>query len=381
MSRAQVFNFSLWKSGLLLLLILGDLSTSLLLVYGLTSASSPQTTPYAYAKIDFSAVNEYIHEHYGNFAGSDPYFPPNSSDAPVFDARQGILQKPTKSKNCREYILTEPSLESCGFELIQAPSLIKSWNDRQQLTNVYLQELRRILEQKFGKQNILHKEFFHPMLRGEDLSMTSTQASTQSKKNNLLPKSPTAAMAHIDNDIGAFEQDQVVSIVENSCLFEPHQKAFPRSDLLNAIKQGHRFLVINCWRNIGATPIRRAPLGIYAVQYSKPSDCFPASTPDFPKSRWYVFPEMTTKECVLFKQYDRDKRFVSDLWHCALHSLTIKDVDAPPRRSLDLRVFLVLKEKVSMEYDRYSEDRIRPLLTYEESKDFCRTQGAAREQQ
>lgn len=126
-------------------------------------------------------------------------------------------------------------------------------------------------------------------------------------------------------------------------------------------------MVVNCWRNVGTEPTQRAPLGIYEPRYNgERTTCFPGDVLDLSHGRWYVFPEMRTEECLLFKQYDRDIRFVSDLWQCALHSLSTDD--APLRRSLDVRAFVVLKERVLSEFDRYTEDRIRPLLTFEESE-------------
>ena len=203
------------------------------------------------------------------------------------------------------------------------------------------------------------------MLRGDGLNMSSLEA-------DKLPTSPTASVAHIDNDIGAFDEKLLMDLVQNSCLNDE----FPRQELLQSIQAGHRFLVVNCWRNTGAAPIQRAPLGVYATQYASEGDCYPSAKPDFHDSRWYVFPEMTPNECLLFKQYDRDARFPSDLWHCAIHSLS--QPYAPLRKSLDLRALIVLKERVPKQWDRYREDRIRPILTLEESGEFCDAQGAAR---
>lgn len=331
------------------------------------------------SKIDYFAVNAYIKKHYGTHA----YFPQNEITHSVFNARQGIISSSsTTAKLCQ----CEASLHTSGFQLIQAPTEVENWNDRKQLHDIYLPELQTILGQEFGTESIRHLEFYHPMLRGEDLDMTSpTQQSDLHSvthgKIDVLPTSPVAPMAHIDNDFGAFEVDRLVGLVHNNCMGYPNKEEFPRQSIIEDIQRGHRFLVINCWRNAGSQSIQRAPLGIFATQYPhSPSSAFPGAQPDLERSRWYIYPEMNTTECLLFKQYDRDSRFMSDLWHCALPSLssTRGASGAEPRRSLDIRAFIVLNEKTPVIFDRYRDDRLRPDLSYEESGEFCNAQEGAR---
>lgn len=344
-----------------------------LLPIWVTSLSMPRASllkPYCTAPIDYSAANEYVDEHYGTLAGRNPYFPHNYSNEPVYDARIGYIQPQTGR-------LIKPSLQDSGFELLEASTTVSDWENKEQWRSVYLPELRKLFAEQFGSENIQHLEFFHPMLRGERMSIRST---SESNKSNLLPTSPPAASAHIDNDVGAFEPEQIISLVEKNCLeyVQESEDKFPRRALIDAIRNGHRFLIVNCWRNVGTAPVQRVPLGLYAVHYRAITDAFPAASPDFHNSRWYFFPEMTKEECLFFKQYDRDARCRSDLWHCALQS--IDPEDAPPRESLDLRAFVVLREKVANENDRYSSNRMRPILTLEESADFCQAQGEARQQ-
>jgi hypothetical protein len=331
--------------------------------------------PYGYAGIDYSAVNEYFQAHYGqpnNIPGSS-YFPSDKHVNAVYNAREGIL-----GRDESDTIITAASLATCGFQIVHTPTKISNWQDKAQLQEIYLAELRSVLVEELGGHDaIMHLEFYHPMLRGEDLTMTRK---TEHNQDSLLSQSSTAAMAHIDTDIGAFEAERVLNLVESNRVASEQSHVFPRCELLDAIQKGHRFMIINCWRNAGESPIQRAPLGIYATRYKEPDTCFPTSQPDWDHSRWYLFPGMTKDECLLFKQYDRDIRFASDLWHCALHDLSVPLDEASLRRSLDIRAFVTMKERVDEKHDRYCDKRTRPFLTYQESEQFCRAQGVARQQ-
>eukprot|EP00586_Coscinodiscus_wailesii_P010814 CAMPEP_0172511684 /NCGR_PEP_ID=MMETSP1066-20121228/238193_1 /TAXON_ID=671091 /ORGANISM="Coscinodiscus wailesii, Strain CCMP2513" /LENGTH=101 /DNA_ID=CAMNT_0013291159 /DNA_START=465 /DNA_END=770 /DNA_ORIENTATION=- len=97
---------------------------------------------------------------------------------------------------------------------------------------------------------------------------------------------------------------------------------------------------------------------------------------------------MTYDECLVFKQYDRDARYPSDVWHSALKFVTTttrrrhdnaRIDDAPPRLSFDFRALVVYKSEIVPERrDRYSVDRIRPVMSFEESGNFCNEQASER---
>mmetsp|Transcript_4946 Transcript_4946/g.20226 ORF Transcript_4946/g.20226 Transcript_4946/m.20226 type:complete len:162 (+) Transcript_4946:1699-2184(+) len=147
----------------------------------------------------------------------------------------------------------------------------------------------------------------------------------------------------------------------------------------DALRAGRRFAVLNAWRNVdAASPVRRAPLALFATRYDTEGACFPRAAPDPATSLWYAFPRMTAHEVLLFKQYDRDAARPADLWHCALPGVV--DDDAPPRRSFELRVFVLFSEDVPPERDRLAAGRHAPraALSREESECFCGEQAAAR---
>ena len=58
--------------------------------------------------------------------------------------------------------------------------------------------------------------------------------------------------------------------------------------------------------------------------------------------------------------------------------LNIGDSSAPSRSSLDVRCFVIFDEIVSVEHDRFGENRLSSLLTQEESGCFCDKQAERR---
>ena len=328
---------------------------------------------YGIAEIDYSAANEYLDEQYENKI-PNPYFPETKKTELIYNGRRGFLVDKHKDDYGDDNISctpdaaprrrVSPTLETCGFclEHLPAPPQVHDWNNKEALREYYLPELRNYFEQTYGADNILHLYFYNPMVRGRDL-----EAVRKEMKNHELPTSPTQSKAHLDNDWPASDLDRVVGLVHKQSLdYYDAQDQFPREQLKEAVRKGHRFMVVNCWRNVNRQyPIQQAPLGVYATQYAG-DRVFPEVTPDFNSSRWYVFPHMTADECLLFKQFDRNKCFSSDIWHCALHTLksgqkkppsTLKPV---PRKSFDIRAFLVLKDKVDAKHDRYGSNRLEP---------------------
>ena len=311
------------------------------------ASTIPLPQPYGTATVDYSAANEYLDEQYEDKI-PNPYFPHTQATEQIYNGR-----------------MEDSSLETRGFQLapMEAPD-VRDWNNKEQLRAEYIPILRKYFTRTYGEENIKHLYFYNPMARGEEMGVAQSNL-----ESHELPSSPTQTRCHLDNDWIASDINRVVGLVHKQSLdYYDKEKDFPRQELEHAIQQGHRYMVVNCWRNTDPQhAIQRAPLGVYATQYADPRHIFPAARPDFDRSRWYVFPHMTADECLLFKQFDRDDRYVSDIWHCAMHSLRVPGEDddddkesKPPRRSFDVRAFLVLKDKVDSEHDRYGPNRLEP---------------------
>jgi hypothetical protein len=314
--------------------------------------------PWCEQKIDYSAAKEYIDAHYR--IGETPYFAVSQKLEPVFNARIGVYDDQSETWQ-------SPTVESIGFTLLQAPTKTTDWKNIGDIRDTYLPELQQILETTFEGSEISHVFFWNPMLRGEELSpMRQDDASA-------TPTSSIANSAHIDTDVGAYEDvETFVSLIEKNRI---DTGSFPRDEVVAALQSGRRFAILNTWRNIAPVPVTRAPLGFLATRYDGPG-AFPDVAVDVTRSRWYTFPEMKQDELLLFRQYDRDASRPSDLWHCALNG--VEDATAPPRQSFDLRCFVVFKEHVPDSRDRYRVGRPESLLSQSESETFCSEQGERR---
>jgi hypothetical protein len=260
------------------------------------------------------------------------------------------------------------SIDSCGFALWKEPTRVTNWNDLDQIRNVYLPELRAILQEAYNDSKILHIIFWNPMLRGESLEQTRPDHST------ITPSAGFAASPHIDMDIGAYASPgDLVNLFEKN---KVDTGPFPRQEVIESIDKGHhRFAVVNAWRNIAKSPVARSPLALFFARYDH-KKAFPEAAPNMVTSRWYTFPNMTNEEVLLFCQYDRDVTRPSDLWHCALTNTG--DPTAESRTSFDVRCFIIFDESLPADCDRYGENRLASLLTLDQSGCFCDDQAARR---
>jgi len=346
------------------------------------TASGVEVEPFCLHPIDYSAANEYIGEHYRHVFRDEAYFGNgnpgpfdednymNHPREPIYDARQGVIKK-TSSGDIER---SPPRLAQDGFTLFQAPTKVTNFNDLPQIKSVYIPELQQTIENDvFPGQELSHVVFWNPMFRGEQQKVSNAERDMTSPNS---PTSPTAGMVHIDQDLGAHSTDSILGLIQNNRLLEEDGKEFPKIE--EAIDNGHRFAILNFWRNAGSEPIRRQPLAVLSPHYST-GTYFPNDKPDPESSFWYTFPEMTPDEVLVFKQYDRDGSFLSDIWHCALKSVV--DESAPPRESFDIRALVVFPEKVESNKDRFSEDRLQPVLDLEQSGEFCDEQAEKRSSQ
>ncbi|KAL7546338.1 hypothetical protein ACHAWF_009673 [Thalassiosira exigua] len=325
------------------------------------------------ATIDCSAANEYVRAHCDRTTG--PSFDEDRAVRTMCDGR--ALR--SRRRGARE------TLDEAGFAMSDSPlEEAIDWTDLEDVSLRCVPELERMLNEIFPRSSILFRRFWNPMARGEDFDC-------EREGGGRTPTSGVAPMAHIDTDVGAYERvDDLLDLVRKNELTSPNrtldENAFGWEDVADAIvRDGKRFAILNFWRNVGDVPAERMPLAILATKYDGEGRAFPDVRPDVGKSRWFAFPAARKDEAIAFYQYDRDARQPSDLYHCAvsLHDdpLSVATEDVPPgspRRSFDVRAFVVLDEAVPANFDRYGSERTRPKLTLEESGCFCDEQAAER---
>jgi hypothetical protein len=387
--------------------------------------------PWAIARFDYSAANEYVQAHYGENAPSNPYFTQKKEvyddlhkaeimeeeeeegiQEFVYNARNGVIppnnQEYDDGPNTMSSLFHNASLSRNGFALHYSPTSISNYHDLKTVcgaSNVCKEELECLLKKEveyFGSSTKSYNmTLWNPMVRSEEFKDGVDETTT--------PKASIASMVHIDTDVGAYSNIQdIVTLVEKNRLDE--NTHFPTNEIVALLESGHRFAIVNFWRNINSHPVTQSPLAILYTNYDQIDNvdknecnqneshnnstsigklnCFPYAAPNTVKSKWYTFPQMTNDECLIFLQYDRLATQTSDLWHTALTNyIEIKqdgkfqdDVvcEIEPRKSFDVRAFIVFDELVPLELDRLHPNRLRPGLTFDESGCFCDEQSAKR---
>jgi len=314
--------------------------------------AAPALTPWRTVKLDYTAANAFMAQHYGR----SHYFPTVAAEQ-IYNARKGICDE--QGNTC------SATLQNCGFALYRSPLALTNWGDLEELERVYLPELRQMLIEAFAGQTISHVVFWNPKLRGSEWT---ANGDTEYERTGI------ATLAHLDTDMLGFrgETDAIVRMVERNrieSLLEGQPAVGAKLTgrgraLADAISDGQRFAIVNAWRNVDPhSPVRTAPLAVMATRYKpradgRPPAVVPEAAPCAERSRWYTFPQMTSDECLLFLQYDRSVLAPSDVWHCALPDVSEGEVseeeDAPPRRSMELRAFVVFDERVPHSQDRFT---------------------------
>lgn len=304
--------------------------------------------------IDYSAANTFCKTYYGR----SKYFPVDAATESIFDGRRGVYDD-------EEEDLRPASLASCGFALRPSPTAVTDWNSLEQIRTLYLPQLRQLICDEFAGQPVAQIVFWNPMLRGQGWRGSEGMFDPP----HASPRGPIAAMAHLDTDMLVFDgdTDALCQLVERNrveALLEgqpaPGTPLKGRGRALADVVKGSRFAVVNAWRNVDVdTPVLRAPLAVLDTTYpsDSSSSVVPEASPCMERSRWYIFPRMQADEVLLFKQYDRSSAWPADVWHCALPSVVEaghSEAEAPPRRSFEVRCFVVFDERVDDAFDRFS---------------------------
>jgi len=293
---------------------------------------------------------------------------------PIHDARNGVYDHDLM-------VYRTASLPLCGFSLCKYPNNVTDWRDIDQIKHRYLKELEAVIPSSFPDKPLEHIVFWNPMHRGEEYAIQRGNLDDIHIQHHLYG-------SHRYRHKAFDSLEELVNMVENNRIEETIVKS---AEIIDSISSGHRFAIVNFWRNIDPKPIERAPPAMLYAKHSssttsKRLGSFPYDSPDPIHSLWYTYPLMTKDECLLFLQYDRLLSQPSDLWHCALPSVGVGSRDRGyggggqdhgiPRRLFDIRALVVFREKIPAELDRFSSDRTRPILSLEESGCFCDDQAS-----
>jgi hypothetical protein len=211
------------------------------------------------------------------------------------------------------------SLDREGFELIRDPSRVTNFYDDDEVVRVYYPECERVVKAATGAPRAV---VFDHIVRNAGRA-----------KDDKRVKLP-AKGAH--NDYTAASGPKRV------------RDFFPEeADRLPA----GRFAIVNVWRPV-AGPVEESPFAICDAQSIDPADfvtsdlIYPHRRGEIlgihynPAHRWYYFPLMRTDEAMLLKCFDSSTDGRARMTaHTGFDDPT-SPADAPPRESIETRVFV-----------------------------------------
>ncbi|MGI4813629.1 MAG: CmcJ/NvfI family oxidoreductase [Janthinobacterium lividum] len=212
------------------------------------------------------------------------------------------------------------SLDRSGFQLLAHRSALSDFSDEAAIRAVYYPEAEQLLRDATGAAQVL---IFDHTLRD------SAQGSR--------------ATANLREPVRRVHNDQ--TLVSGPRRVRDHLPPEEADERLR-----HRFAIINLWRPLAT--VEQLPLALCDARSIAPQDLVPSDlvyrdkvgeTYSFtyqPRHRWYYFPKLRPDEALLLKIYDsRDDGVARLTAHTAFDDPT-SSLDAPPRRSIELRALV-----------------------------------------
>lgn len=218
------------------------------------------------------------------------------------------------------------SLESTGFELLDAASGVGDFGDKRQVTDIYYRELEEIARSMTGGTRAV--VFDHTLRRREE---GRPALSFGRDGGGPVP----AAVGRVHNDY-----------TENS---GPRR----RNEVLADAAPDHPFLILNFWRPV-VHPALDTPLALCDARSFPAADwvtgelIYPTRTGEIYLGKysashaWYYYPAMAPGELLVFKSYDSRRDSHARMTpHCAFDDPTAPE-DAPLRQSIEARCLVLL---------------------------------------
>ena len=241
----------------------------------------------------------------------------------AYPAPPGVPQQsgaplPTRVRIANARALPEaPSLDVQGFELRRAPTELRDFSDQQAIVERYYPETQRLLQAVTGAAQVV--VFDHTLRLGV----------------------PGHDEAGVREPVRRVHNDQ--TFVSGPRRVRDH---LPPEEAERRLKQ--RFAIFNVWRPIGST-VRSTPLALCDSRSIVGDELIPTdlvyrdkvgetySVVPREQHRWFYFPQVEPEEVVLIKIYDSLNTGTARLsFHTAFDDPTTP-LDAPPRRSIELR--------------------------------------------
>jgi len=211
------------------------------------------------------------------------------------------------------------SLDATGFELARQALPKVDFNDDEAVRAAYYPGMKRLLRRAATARDVL--VFDHNVRVNGGAASANSRVPVRVVHNDYTERSARQRVRDLLGDDEA-------------------------SALLNG-----RFAIINAWRSI-SDDVRSAPLGLIDAASVRPSDLVPTDLvyPDRvgeiyevagnPSHRWYYFPRLAEDEVLLIKGYDSRPDVARFTPHSAFDD-PAAPVDAPPRRSIEIRALVL----------------------------------------
>lgn len=218
------------------------------------------------------------------------------------------------------------TLETTGFELLDAPTRVSNFYDEQQVTGTYYREIEEICK---GIVDGIRAVVFDHVLRIREASRPTLSFGRDGDGSN------PAAVGRVHNDYTEASGRRRLNL------------------LMPDMVSDHPFVILNTWRPI-LNPALDTPLAVCDARSFPRKDwvagdiIYPTRTGEISlgtysnSHTWYYYPAMAPSELLVFKSYD--SRFDSPTRmtpHCAFDDPTAP-ADAPLRRSIETRCLVVL---------------------------------------
>ena len=216
------------------------------------------------------------------------------------------------------------SLDRQGIVLVDAPTSVKDFRDREAAELTYTRELEEAVKAVTGAHRVaVSRSWVH---------RHSDRSSRFGEEGTTFP----GRYAHIDYS------DQSGPVAARQWLGED-----PRADELFS----GRFAIFNLWRALSeppqdcalcmadATSVEAKDLVVSHIVLGPPEREMRIQTNMVafnPSHRWVYFPDMRRDELLLFRGYDSDPARSRPAPHTAFDDPSVGD-DAPPRESIDVR--------------------------------------------
>jgi hypothetical protein len=214
-------------------------------------------------------------------------------------------------------------LEVSGFELIQHHGTLRTlaeFQDPQAVKGIDYPEVESALKAVTGADKVI---LFDHTLRDSTLEIGDAALREPVRRvhdDQTLASAPNRVRKHLSPDEAAWRLQR-------------------------------RFAIVNFWRPIGG-PVLKTPLAFCDARTLQLDDLLPSdlvyrdwvgetySVAFHPRHRWYWYPRQTTAEATLLKVYDSATDGRARLTVHTAFEDPRSPADAPPRRSIEIRVLL-----------------------------------------